>query len=665
MLNLVRVMGKQATRVVVAAAAGAALVLAACSNAPKPRPRVNPVMPVTRDVDPVLRGTIGSVASFTGVEPVLVTGYGLVVGLNGTGGGLLPDAVASHMERVMSLQGIGRGTAEPNTLLGNAAGLARSAAEILRDPSAAVVVVYAMIPPGAPEGMPFDAFVQAVNATSLEGGRLWTTDLQLGPTNPFGGYQKRIIARAKGPVFINPFGEPGTDATGMLTVGRVLFGGVVTEPLKIEIVLDEPSHVRARTIASAINSRFPQFAGDREPAARGRDDRGIALTIPGRYRLNPAEFVQMVEAMPFDISVPAEEFASRYTQALRTNARLAPKLIWSLKSLGDRVLPEVRKLYEDADAVPRIAALEVGAALRDAQAGEPLIDMAFSGTPLVRAQAVRLMGQCGGGPRVDDALIRLVDDPDRDIRIAAYEALVERARRVQEQRLIANQADIAAERGSPMSLSEIQTVSAMWLPGDTIQGIRRQLIAGKFLLDYVPAAAPMVYVSLQGMPRIAVFGEARILTPSLIEAWPDQLLIAAEEPGDTIRVMSRDPKTGEGRIYEARAELGAFIDFLAHTTTPEDPRPGAGFSYAQVVSALHGIWKDGGLAGEFRTEQDRLLAQLLEGARGMTIEDRPERPGEGAQPLPLPKPEIPPGETPTPLDERPRIVPLAPLDAGR
>ncbi|MFG0274673.1 MAG: hypothetical protein ACF8QF_06420, partial [Phycisphaerales bacterium] len=58
---------------------------AGCVDGTK-RARARGVQPtaVTRDIPAVLRGTIGAQATLRGLEPVLVTGYGIVVGLNGT-----------------------------------------------------------------------------------------------------------------------------------------------------------------------------------------------------------------------------------------------------------------------------------------------------------------------------------------------------------------------------------------------------------------------------------------------------------------------------------------------------------------------------------------------------------------------------------------------------
>ncbi|QKK09791.1 MAG: hypothetical protein HND58_17570 [Planctomycetota bacterium] len=95
------VVGVVAGGLLMAAVAG----LAGCSPGKKiqvERPRVE-----ARAVPAPLRGTVGSLAQSTAGEPIVISGFGLVVGLNGTGGGLLDERIAATMEREMLLQGVG------------------------------------------------------------------------------------------------------------------------------------------------------------------------------------------------------------------------------------------------------------------------------------------------------------------------------------------------------------------------------------------------------------------------------------------------------------------------------------------------------------------------------------------------------------------------------
>ena len=111
-----------------------------------------------------------------------LVGYGLVVGLNGTGSRDIPPAVRAHMVQEMARRGIGSeaegyGHLKPDAMLDS--------------PDTAVVIVEGVVPPGAVgrqvtalnqiHGTIFDVRVKAdhrTGTTSLEGGRLYTAELR-------------------------------------------------------------------------------------------------------------------------------------------------------------------------------------------------------------------------------------------------------------------------------------------------------------------------------------------------------------------------------------------------------------------------------------------------------------------------------------------------------
>lgn len=619
-----------------------ALALPGCGSS-KPPPRARDVTPVMRDVPPVLRNTIGAQATFTGIDPVLVTGYGFVVGLKGTGGKPLPPDVAGTMERQMALNEVSRSNPLQDTALEGPDREGLAPAELLRHPDTAVVVAYARIPPGLPEGATFDVFVQAVNADSLEGGRLWSTDLQIGPSDPFGGYRARGIGIARGALFTNPFIEPGgTGGESQITTARILDGGIVTQPLKMEVVLDNASHLRARAITQAINTRFPHGPSDRGPTARGRSDSGVALTVPARYRSNPGDFVKMVQHMPIDVSIPEEEHARRFADALRNEPGLSEQLHWAIRSLGPKAYNELRKLYDYPELRVRMAALRAGAALEDPLAVDPLVELAVDGEiPARRQEAVRMLGKAALGIRGDMALRRLLDDPDISLRVTAYESLAKRAERQQMERLAAGRAsreNQLAAGGSNMSFAEMELLARLSLSGSSTQGIRRRLTARKFLLDEVPSSEPLIYVTQQNEPRMAIFGgDLRLRSPMFVSVWSDRLMLACDSIGDPVRVFYRDHNSRQVQTHEVGDSVVELIELLAHNPTPEDPRPGLGLSYAEVIGVLYAAWSQDAIEAEFTTEQDRLIAELIEASRAGVVQDRPERPGEDAEwPFPVP-----------------------------
>ena len=154
------------------------------------------------DVDPMMRGTIASETVVEGLSPVIVRGYGLVVGLKETGGRLMPAEVRAAMTQELARRGVGNPATSPEGW---------TPEKVLDSPDTAVVLVEGVIPPGATKDTKFDIRVSALpgtDVTSLEGGRLYTCDLRPGPLL-VGSRQARILAEAKGNLFINPFVEPG------------------------------------------------------------------------------------------------------------------------------------------------------------------------------------------------------------------------------------------------------------------------------------------------------------------------------------------------------------------------------------------------------------------------------------------------------------------------
>lgn len=642
--------------------AGLTLLNGCDSGPPK---RATKVTPVVRNVPAPLRGTVGSEVTLEGIDPMLVSGYGLVVGLNGTGGLTLPDRIATTMERQMGLQGIGKGGDLEGTPLEG-----KTPRQVLRDPNVAVVLVQAAIAPGSPMGGTFDVYVSAINATSLDGGQLYTTELQIGDPTTFGGYQTRRIATAKGPIFINPFSDPGKELEGVgSTRGRILDGGLVTNPLKIRMVMDNASHVRARAIVSAINSRFPEGAGDQGPAAIGLNDANIALTVPERYRERSGEFLMYVQHVQIDQNYP-EEYARRYVEAMKSQPILADQMTYCLIGLGEKSLPFVRDLYDFPEQVPRMAALRAGAKLNDARSEEQLKKIAMTGRGSDRTDAIALLGEIEAGPSTDVVLRDLLQEKELTVRVTAYESLSRRAERAELRRqvILETRRPIGEQ---PRDLAQMQALTRKRLPAGTIQGVYREPIGMtypsqdmrnmKLVMDVVPVGEPLVYVTQQRLPRIVIFGERTLLTtPLLVSAWSDRLLLTAE-PGDASpRIFYRDARTQESSSQAVSPEIRDLVRFMAHEPTPESPAPGLNFTYSEVVGALYAIHKQGGMAASFATERDRLRADLLKANRAVREQERPETSNDVPEVVIFePEPVAPEMQGDRKI-EKPPIVPIAP-----
>jgi Flagellar P-ring protein len=635
-------------------AAGA--LLAGCSDTPKALES----RPVVRDTPAALRGTIGAEVTFRGIEPVIVSGLGLVVNLSNTGGLPIQDQILETMVRNLTLQGVSETLEMPGTALHK-----KTAREVLRDPRTAVVMVQAAIPPGSPLGARFDVTIQAVNATSLEGGQLWTTTLRIGETVLFGQAQARELASAKGPVFINPFAEttPGSPRPSE-TSGRILNGGWVTNPLQIEMVPDTASHSRVASMVSSINSRFPSGPGDKGLTARGKTTANIksgpsvVLHVPRRYTDRAAEFLSIVKHLPVN-DVASELLAKRYTDALKAEPALADNLTWCLVALGNKSLPFVRGMYDYAEVVPRLAALRAGARLGDAMAAAPLMALANKATGAGQLEAIDLLSEIEGSPRIDMVLRDLLSRKELAIRIAAYEALALRAERTRLARLLDDTMDEPGGPGHESSQLHREVLAKGMFPRGMLQGIERHPIGGKFLLDLVPMGDPLIYVTQQGPPRIVLFGEnPSLYRPSVVTAWNDRLIMNAQAETPGVRMMFRkrdqDPAV---RITTEGYSLDELIQYFAALPNPEQEQQGFNFTYSEVVAALYAISAAKATDASFATERDRLRASILALREAPQIRDRPETPTDTGNVVVI-RDARPQGAPAAPAPILPKIVPL-------
>jgi flagellar basal body P-ring protein FlgI len=570
------------------------LGLVSCSGVERAGPRPESAARADRsfalDVPQIMRGTVASEAILVGYEPVVVRGFGLVVGLNGTGSRDIPPAVRAHMTAEMARHGIGSERSGYGHLRPDA---------MLNSLDTAVVIVEAIIPPAsvgqrktrdaAIMGTQFDVRIYAhpqTGTTSLEGGQLYTTQLRPGPLRPGGG-QAAPIAHARGPIFVNPFAEPDAIQRDAITrtTGVILNGGEVLKDIPIKLRLANPSHTRAAILQDSINARFPRQRAQPETTARGESDESVAITVPPSFRENTEEFVNLLRHTTIRMTNP-EAVAVSIRRMLLDDPSLALSASYRWQALGVRAIPVIQELYDHPEELPRLAALRAGAKLDDALVVPHLIDMAESASAESRSQAITLLADMQHNPRINVALRELLNDSDVDVRLSAYEALI--------------------KRRDPY--------------------MQRYAIGGKFYLDIVESDKPMIYVTQFGQPRVVLFGaDLSIQTPVLVQAWSNRLMIKDNGDDDRIEVFYRqNPSDVQAVIHRVQPQLDEFIHFLGHTTTIEKPAPGLGLTYGETVGALYQIWSQKYIHADFKAEQDRILAAIVRHEQSSSAVERPE-----------------------------------------
>ncbi len=568
-------------------AMGALIGGAGCESTPAPNRAIAASAPVFTG-ESYLHGSVGSLCSLRQFEPLLVSGFGVVVLPPGTGTGSAD--VPSHMRQwlinEMRRKGLGQynlGTEEltPRKLLAT------------RD--VAVVRVEGLIPPGATVGTTFHLLVTALEntqTTSLEGGTLWTTDLAAGGDNLSTQF-RRPLAEGKGAVFISPFDDRATDEQKLefRRQAVVLAGGVVSKDRQIELVLNQPSWARSRLIADRINERFPhQKASEFFNTAEAKTDALVRLNVPSRFANDPSKLIKLISHLYLDRASGMEDRRAKMLGDVLTRRKeQAADVCEAWQSLGKLALPVIREYYRHELAYVRMTSLEAGAWLQDELAAGELASMALSEQPQDRRRSAELLGRLVKSTRAARALHSLVDDPDRSVRIAAYEALAEMG-------------DLAVDR-RPI--------------GDR-DGF-------KFFLDVVRAKEPLIYISQREVPRLVVFspntGFKEYVNAAL---WEGRLRLRGGTGAEPINVFFQPAQDAKGKVQQIAPTVANFALVMAHRPTAALPVEGFDLSYSSVVNALFNLKQSGDVLAEMEVVKNPLAEAIEQMRNRRETELRPE-----------------------------------------
>lgn len=222
---------------------------------------------------------IKDIADFEGVRDNLLVGYGLVVGLDGTGDDL-DSAIFTRQSLIGMLERMGVNARD----------------EDLETENVAAVMVTANLPPFSRQGTRIDVNVSALgDAESLLGGILLVT--------PLLGADGEVYAVGQGPIAVGGFaarGDAETITKGVPTAGRIANGAIVEREVGFElgelpsiaISLRNPDLTTARNIAQAINKSVGMAA------AQPRDPGTVMLQIPADYQGRTVELLTDIEQLP-------------------------------------------------------------------------------------------------------------------------------------------------------------------------------------------------------------------------------------------------------------------------------------------------------------------------------------------------------------------------------
>ncbi len=221
---------------------------------------------------------VKDISDVKGVRENQLIGYGLVVGLAGTGDKNTTEFTTQSLASVLAGMGIGVD------------------ATAIQVKNVAAVLITASLPPFARSGSPIDAVVSSLgDATSLEGGTLAMT--------PLYGADGEVYAIAQGPLSVGGFAEGGGGGSSVQknhpTVGRLVGGATIERELPFsiednggfELALRDTDFTTALRAADAINTAL------QVEVASASDPGTVRLQLPANWEGGVVDFMAKVEAV--------------------------------------------------------------------------------------------------------------------------------------------------------------------------------------------------------------------------------------------------------------------------------------------------------------------------------------------------------------------------------
>jgi len=241
---------------------------------------------------PAHAARVKDIAAFDGVRDNQLVGYGLVVGLNGSGDSDQTKFPVQSMVNMLEKMGIIVNRAD------------------VKVKNMAAVMVTATLPPFAKQGTKLDVTVSSMgDAKTIAGGTLLMTPLR--------GADNQVYAVAQGSILTNSFAFGGQGATiskNHPTAGRISAGALVERELpnvltgksSLRLNLSQSDFTTASRIVAAINNRF---AG----SAVSDDGGSVMLRIPEDFATRPVEFIAQVENIEVVQDAPARVVVNERT----------------------------------------------------------------------------------------------------------------------------------------------------------------------------------------------------------------------------------------------------------------------------------------------------------------------------------------------------------------
>jgi hypothetical protein len=568
--------------------------------------------------------TVGDVTEVANAAPLQVSGVGLVVGLDGTGGSAPPSEYRTLLEQQLLKQGV------------------RDVKRELESPENAMVLLTAVIPPGARKGDPLDVQVTlptGSKVTSLRGGvlkecvlRNYDTSRNLDPA--YQGANKllpgHVLAKARGPLLVG-FG-PEQDESVRMRQARIWDGGVslIDRPFYLELKDDQKFARIANAVAQRINLLFPDDARKQQEVLRhrrlvvldevagqlndkfkapalGKGETARAVTkdmiyvqVPYAYRLNAERYLRVARLIPLREAPEARGRYRRYLRALLLDPEHTITAALRLEALGRESIPTLKEGLQSPHTLVRFAAAEALAYLDSGAGADELARLAQQYEAL-RAYCLMAMASMDAGVCYL-RLSELLASPDVTVRYGAFRAL------------------------------------RLFPADEQPDAVRGELLGESFWLHKVaPKSSPLVHACTGQRAEVVLFGDpARLLPPFKMLAGSEFTVTA--ERGDDRCTVSRfvlSPPSVARRQCSLRvedvlrtvAELGGqypdVVDLLRQVEGRHCLTAPVRFDAVPVVVPAEVLAEEGKTPRLLRPEEDALADRRRDEAPRADAEVRP------------------------------------------
>ncbi|MDR3233470.1 MAG: flagellar basal body P-ring protein FlgI [Planctomycetaceae bacterium] len=470
----------------------------------------NALMPeqLAREIENGKTMLVGDYSVVGNLSPMPVRGFGLVVGLSGTGGDDANSLPYKEVYDGMNRRGI------------------QGIRDILASPTTAVVEILGYIRPGCRSDDRFDVQVMLppeTTAKSLRGGKLLTTKLR--EMSVIGGQlrESKTFAFAEGPIIVDdPLASEASNPTG-LKKGMILNGGTAKEPRTLSLVMkagNESAFITDR-IAKEINHRFFISGSHRKGIANAVSDSVIILDIHPDYADDISRYIRIVQSIACYENPAKQQERLEKLKAELLNPETSQKAAFQLEAVGKSGIEALKPGLSSSDGEVRFHSATSLAHLGDGTSAKILTEIAKN-EPAFRVYALTALGVMRNDIEAEMSLRDLLHVPSAETRYGAFRTLKTR-----------NPFDPA---------------------------IRGEILGEQYPFSYhgiTTNVQPMVHISLHRLPEIVLFGtDITLRQPFGLDAGP-VIFINGQTPG--IVTVNRFAVTGVDEKRTVPNRLDAVI----------------------------------------------------------------------------------------------------------